>query len=154
MAFGDHSPSAALTGTRPPTFSMTAATTSASAGASGPLAGSFTSIRSAPPASAAFTSSADRTLTRSLGVALIREESFLENQIPNHKYQITNNLESRIETITKQARHRAARLFFGLCSAFRFVGHCLGLGAWHLGFQLKASSTPETVKNIVCPGYG
>src|SRR5213595_3135892 len=76
MAFGDHSPRAALTGTRPPTLSMTAATTSASAGASGPLAGSFTSIRSAPPASAAFTSSADRTLTRSLGVALMRGESF------------------------------------------------------------------------------
>src|SRR5205823_6386931 len=57
------SPRAALTGTRPATRSVTAATTSASATPSGPRAGSFTSIRSAPPASAASASSADRTLT-------------------------------------------------------------------------------------------
>src|SRR5437667_8551290 len=65
VAFGDHSPRAALTGTFDPTAAITPPTTSASAIPSGPREGSFTSTKSAPAFVAATASSTDRTLTNS-----------------------------------------------------------------------------------------
>jgi hypothetical protein len=58
-----HSPNAALTGTRPPTMSMTLWITFASARPRAPRVGSLTSISPAPPSKAARASAAERTLT-------------------------------------------------------------------------------------------
>src|SRR5262249_26120461 len=62
-AYSLSSPSATLTGTSGGIASRTARQTSGSARPSGPLAGSLTSITSAPPANAQRASSGDRTLT-------------------------------------------------------------------------------------------
>ena len=72
-----NSPAAAVTGARPFTARTTAAMVDGSAAPSEPRSGSFTSITSAPPASAASASLALRTLTKQAGPIVVAEMQLL-----------------------------------------------------------------------------